>query len=294
MNIRIPGDFPPLPLYDALRRLRFSLTLRRKLKQVPGSLALNGTPAAWQDWVRPGDNLTVIWPEESALQPLDLPLCLRYEDEHLLVADKPAGMLVYPTDNPAEPTLANAVLFHLASRGQQRCFHPVHRLDRQTSGLIVIAKNPLIHHLLAAEGEKKLIREYLAVVSGVILPPAGTVDAPIARHPASIITRIVHPAGQTAITCYETLRQFAGYALVKLRLVTGRTHQIRVHMAHIGHPLLGDELYGGSREYIGRQALHAARLAFDHPLTGQPVTITSPLPNDIDALLEMCPNHEPL
>ena len=270
--------YTPLPVGDLLRRLRFSLTLRRKLKTTPGTILVNGRPAAWQDSVGPGDTLAIAWPEETAIPPLPMPLTIAYEDDHLLVADKPAGLLVHPASGPPEPTLANAVVHHLRSRGAGTGFHPVHRLDRNTSGLVVIAKNPYIQHLL---GNRTLERSYLALVTGQPLPPAGVIDAPIGRHPHSIIERVVRPDGQSAVTRYETVAAAGPHALLRLYLLTGRTHQIRVHLAHIGYPLLGDNLYGGST----RQALHAAALAFTHPVSGEAVRLSSPLPADMADLI---------
>jgi 23S rRNA pseudouridine1911/1915/1917 synthase len=279
-----PGD-QPVPIFSLLRRLKFSLTLRRKLKRTPDAVRINGQPAAWQAVVCPGDTLTVAWPEECTIVPLPLPLVIRYEDEHLLVADKPAGLLVHPASGPPEPTLANAVIHHLLARGEPGSFHPAHRLDRNTSGLILIAKNPYIQHLLFAAGGKAVERSYLALVAGHPHPPAAVIDAPIDRLPGSIIQRAVLPSGKAALTVYETIAAAGLHSLVRLRLLSGRTHQIRVHLAHIGHPILGDDLYGGSTALIGRPALHAAALSFPHPVGGEQITVTSPLPADMARLL---------
>lgn len=276
-----PAGRDPLPVCDLLRRLGFSLTLRRKLKRSDGAIGVNGQPAAWRTTVRPGDSLSIAWPEESAITPLPLPLTIVYEDDSLLVVDKPAGLLVHPTAAKDEPSLANAVVNHL---GVSR-FHPVHRLDRNTSGLLIVAKNPYIQHLLFSERGKNLSRIYLALVSGCPEPPGGTITAPIARRPGSIIERTVSPDGQPAVTHYRTISSFGAYSLLRLRLETGRTHQIRVHLAHLGHPILGDDLYGGPTDRIARQALHAAELAFIHPVSGRLVHLTSPLPPDIASLV---------
>lgn len=284
-TFRLPDDDQAVPLGMLLRRLRFSLTLRRKLKQSPDAVRVNGRPVPWQTVVAPGDILTVAWPGETAVLPLPLPLTICYEDEHLLVADKPAGLLVHPVSGPPEPTLANAVLYHLRAGGENSAFHPAHRLDRNTSGLILVAKNPYIQHLLFADGGKGVDRSYLALATGCPLPPAGLIDAPIGRRPGSIVERMVSADGQAAATRYEVVAAAGPHSLVSLRLLTGRTHQIRVHLAHIGHPLLGDDLYGGSRALIARPALHAAGLAFVHPVSGEPISLASPLPADIAALL---------
>jgi 23S rRNA pseudouridine1911/1915/1917 synthase len=281
----LPPDAGRQKLSLYLRHCGLSLTLRRKLKNAPGAVLINGRLAPWASFVQPGDTVEVFWPAETGLSPVPLALSISYEDDHLLVVDKPAGLLVHPTSGPPEPTLGNAVIYHLRSRGLATGFHPVHRLDRNTSGLILIAKNPLVHHQLAAAGGKKLSRHYLAVVTGAVSPPSGVIDAPIGRKPGSIIERMVCREGQTAATEYETVAAAGAGSLLRLCLQTGRTHQIRVHLAHIGHPLYGDDLYGGPTGLIGRQALHAASLAFTHPATGQPLELTSPLPEDIVALL---------
>lgn len=281
----LPAAEQVVPLGKLLRRLGVSLTLRRKLKASPGAVRVNGLAVPWPALVSPGDVLTVDWPGETAIAPMPLPLAIRYEDDHLLVADKPAGLLVHPVSGPPEPTLANAVVHHLRARGENAAFHPVHRLDRNTSGLILIAKNPYIQHLLSWEGGKAVDRSYLALVTGRPRPPTAVIDAPIGRHPHSIVERIVRPDGKAARTSYQTLAAAGPHSLLSLRLHTGRTHQIRVHLAHIGHPILGDDLYGGSTALIGRPALHAAALAFTHPATGERLDLVSPLPADMADLL---------
>ncbi len=281
----LPAEEQPAPLGKLLRRLSFSLTLRRKLKRTPDAVRLNGRPVPWQVVVSPGDTLTIVWPDESDIAPIPLPITVCYEDEHLLVVDKPAGLLVHQASGPPEPTLANAVVHHLRAGGEAGAFHPAHRLDRNTSGLILIAKNPHIQHLLFADDGKHLDRTYLALVTGHPHPPAALIEAPIGRLAGSIIQRTVSPEGKAASTAYETVAAAGPHSLVRLRLLTGRTHQIRVHLSHIGHPILGDDLYGGSTVLIGRPALHAAALSFTHPIGGLPVSLTSPLPEDMACLL---------
>lgn len=284
-SFTLPDGEQTVPLSSLLRRLKFSLTLRRKLKQSSDAVRVNGRPVPWRTVVAAGDILTISWPEESAVLPMDLPLTVCYEDEYLLVADKPAGLLVHPASGPPEPTLANAVVHHLRAGGKPGSFHPVHRLDRNTSGLVLIAKNPYVQHLIFADGGKAVERYYLALVTGRPLPPEGVIDAPIGRHPHSIVQRMVRADGQAAATSYETVAAAGPHSLVSLRLLTGRTHQIRVHLAHIGHPILGDDLYGGSRALIARPALHAAGLSFTHPMSGERVSLASPLPPDMADLL---------
>lgn len=202
----------------------------------------------------------------------------------MLIAAKPAGMLTHPLTFEAENTLANAVMHHFQKTGQQIGCHPLYRLDRNTSGLVVFAKLPQLQHLFGGN-HQQLKRYYLAIVHGSISPPDGTVDAPIGRAADSIILHQVSLDGKRAITYYRTLKTYPDYSLVELNLATGRTHQIRVHMAHLGHPLLGDDLYGGRRDLITRHALHAYRLQFTHPFTHEEITVESPLPADMQKLL---------
>lgn len=265
--------------------MQVSLTLRRKLKQAAGSVRLNGQAVSWKTVVYPGDCVSIVWPELCHIPPLPMPLNVLFEDESLVVVDKPAGLLVHPTTDPARPSLANAVIWHLQKQHSSCGFHPVHRLDRNTSGLILIAKNPYIQHLFSTKGGININRSYLAVVQGIIDPAAGIIDIPIGRQPDSIIQRMVLPDGQKALTCYQTVEIVGENSLVRLNLMTGRTHQIRVHLAYKGHPLWGDDLYGGSVRLIDRQALHAAEMSFTHPLTGEAVALASPLPADIMTLL---------
>ena len=171
-------------------------------------------------------------------------------------------------------------MHYFASNDEAHAFHPVHRLDRDTSGLLLIAKEPQIQYQLSPKGCKNFKREYQAIVEGTLTPPDGLIDAPIARALPSIILRKVSPDGQPARTHYRTIKQGNNLSLIELELDTGRTHQIRVHMAHLGHPLLGDDLYGGNMDYIQRQALHAFRLSFKHPMTGENLVITAPPPAD--------------
>jgi len=305
----LPPDQPPCRAAEYLRAAGVSRTLWRKVLRA-GGLTVNGRPAAAADLVGPGDRLSLSWEEAAAAgAPLTrapaaafppIPLTVVYEDEHYLVVDKPAGLLVHPTSLQPGGTLADAVRHYLGAKngaplsGPGPGFYPVHRLDRRTSGLILIAKNPLAQHLLTSGQQRRLNRRYLGIAAGCIREDAGRIDAPIARRPGSIIERMVHASGQTAITHFRVLRRFAAPAageaagaatLLELELETGRTHQIRVHLAHIGHPLLGDDLYGGPAGLIGRQALHAHRLSFAHPWQDRPIELAAPLPPDMRELV---------
>lgn len=287
MNLLVPNSISPLPIKDFLRRHNgFSLTTWRKIKQ-SGTLLVNSQNASLLHTVHPGDIVTIRWQQTCTITPVKLPLTICYEDEYILIVDKPAGILVHPTTSEHVTTLANAVMHYFHVKELPYGFHPVHRLDRNTSGLVLIAKMPHIQHLLSRNEVKNINRQYLALATGAIKPAEGMIDAPIARHPDSIIQRIVDESGQHAITCYKVLKDLNNATLVELTLLTGRTHQIRVHLSHIGHPLLGDDLYSGSRELIGRQALHAARLSFNHPVANKMIDVSSPLPTDLAELVNL-------
>ncbi|MPM91512.1 Ribosomal large subunit pseudouridine synthase D [bioreactor metagenome] len=189
-------------------------------------------------------------------------------------------MLVHPAKYSDTETLANAVMYYYQQNDMPYGFHPIHRIDRNTSGLVLVAKLPYIQHLLVKDDVKNVSRLYWGIAEGVLKCGSGVIDAPIRRHPDSIIERIVSPEGQPAVTSYRVLESLCNASLVELELKTGRTHQIRVHLAYIGHPLLGDDLYGGSTELISRQALHAVRLTFKHPATGEIVDVSSLPPED--------------
>lgn len=234
--------------------------------------------------VKPGDIIEFNISEQSKVVPVELPLTVCYEDEYLLIADKPAGMLTHPLTFEAENTLANAVMYHYQKTGQNIGCHPLYRLDRNTSGLVVFGKTGQIQHLLG-NSHQKLQRRYLALVHGKITPPDGTVDAPIGRAKNSIILHEINSAGKTAVTHYRTIRTYADYSLIELQLETGRTHQIRVHMSYLHHPLLGDDLYGGTRNLIMRHALHAYKLQFIHPFTQKEILIEALLPPDMQKLI---------
>ena len=280
----VPPTCPSLPIKDFLRRRAgLSLTLWRKIK-TGGTLKVNSLPVTIQALVQPGDVITATWPEESAIAAEPLPLSIIYEDEWLLVVDKPPGMLVHPAAGQHSGTLANAIMYHYLQHNYSCGFHPVNRLDRYTSGLVLIAKRPDIQHWLN-QNQHYIDFQYLAVVSGIPQPSCGIIDAPIGRKTNSIIEREVRPDGRQAITHYRALASFRQASLLELLLKTGRTHQLRVHLSYIGHPLLGDDLYGGSTDLIGRQALHAASLSLPHPVSRQPLITSSPLPADLNNLL---------
>lgn len=251
-----------------------------------GTFAVNGIPAiAAHTMLRTSDIVSYELPIVSSVTPERLPLAIVYEDVDLLIIDKPAGQLVHPTTKEAHGTVANAILGLYEERGIRLDFHPCHRLDRNTTGLLLIAKHPEVQYQIAKQST--LTREYLGLIDGMLTPTEGTIDAPIARALPSIILRCVSPNGKPARTHYQTEWTNRRHSLLHLGLETGRTHQIRVHLAHLGHPLLGDDLYGGSTELIPRHALHSAQLTLTHPHTGERLSVTSPLPNDMARILSL-------
>ena len=254
-------------------------------------ISLNRKPAQLSRKVREGDVVAVRIAERpddrgSALEPVEMDLAIVHEDDDLLVLDKPPFLLVHPVSPHHTRTLAHGIAHHLKASGATTKVRPVHRLDRDTSGLILVAKSAFAHqHLDRQLRERDLRREYLALVRGEPADASGTLDAPIARRKASPALREVRAGGEAAVTRYRVVERLRGAALLALELETGRTHQIRVHMAHLGHPVLGDAQYGGPPvRGLTRQALHAWRLAFTRPRGGQPIELTSDLPPDLAAV----------
>ena len=233
-------------------------------------------------------------PNAFPLTPEHIPLDIRYEDRWLLAINKPTNMVVHPLYNTPHGTLANAVLGYYEEKGLTHAFHPLHRLDRNTTGLVLVAKEPELQHMLTKNGVTKLFhRHYLAIACGRLPAKEGWLDDPMGPAPDSYVKQMVKPeseGGKAARTHYEVLGETTAggqpLSLVRLWLETGRTHQIRVHLAHIGCPLLGDDLYGAPSDLIGRQALHAAELSFRHPITKEDVKITAPPPEDFQKLLD--------
>ena len=263
----------------------FSHGLWRRLKW-NGTLLVNGVEVrATTAVVRNGDVVTCRMEEQSSLVATPMPLDIRYEDEYMIILNKPAGILVHPTGGDYANTLGNGLLHYYRQTGQAIDFHPVHRLDRNTTGLVLVAKQPQLQHTLTqGSGGKFFHRSYVAVIEGEMPSVEGTIDLPIARHPDSIIQRICSSDGQTAVTHYRTLARRGGMSLLWLQLETGRTHQIRVHLAAMGHPLLGDDLYGGDMSLIQRQALHAMHLEVANPLTGEEISLYTDVPQDMMAV----------
>lgn len=258
-----------------------------ELKKMPESVLLNGAWTYMNQRLHTGDVLTIHIKEDASsekIPPVELPLDIVYEDEDLIVVNKPADMPIHPSMNNYENSLGNALAYYYAKQNKPFIFRCVNRLDRDTSGLTIVAKHMVSAGMLSSMvAKKEITREYLAIVRGSITTPQGTVNAPISRKPGSVLERQVDFAqGEHAVTHYRVLDEKNGHSLVSLILETGRTHQIRVHMKYLGYPLIGDYLYNPDMEYMTRQALHSYRLQFVHPITGKEMTFIAPIPKDME------------
>ena len=260
-----------------------------------GRVRVNGKPAAKSARLSGGETVTVDVPQlrETALPPQDIPLDVVYEDDDVIVVNKPTGLVVHPAPGHPDGTLVNALLHHcgdsLSGIGGEKRPGIVHRIDRDTSGLIIAAKNDAAHLALSAQlKDHSLSRTYECLVTGNMKQDSGTVDAPIGRSSADRKKMAVVPTGRRAVTHWEVIARYPGVTHLRCRLETGRTHQIRVHMAYIGHPILGDTVYGAKKPVPGLtgQCLHAAGLRFVHPRTGEPVELHCPLPPEFTAMLQ--------
>lgn len=264
-----------------------------------GRVRVNGKPAAKSARLSGGETVTVDVPQlrETALPPQDIPLDVVYEDDDVIVVNKPTGLVVHPAPGHPDGTLVNALLHHcgdsLSGIGGEKRPGIVHRIDRDTSGLIIAAKNDAAHLTLSAQlKDHSLSRTYECLVTGNMKQDSGTVDAPIGRSSADRKKMAVVPTGRRAVTHWEVVARYPGVTHLRCRLETGRTHQIRVHMAYIGHPILGDTVYGAKKPVPGLtgQCLHATGLRFVHPRTGEPVELHCPLPPEFTAMLQKLQN----
>ena len=261
-----------------------------------GHVQCNGKTVAKSLKLKAGDTVLLEIPDAKPIEavPQEIPLDIVYEDAHLLVVNKPKGMVVHPAPGNPDGTLVNALLYHcgesLSGIGGRKRPGIVHRIDRDTSGLIIAAKNDAAHLALAAQlADHTLARTYECLAAGNFREDSGTVDAPIGRHPVDRKRMaVVRQGGREAVTHWEVIARYPGVTHLRCRLETGRTHQIRVHLAYIGHPILGDTVYGAKKPVAGLtgQCLHAVGLRFIHPRTGEPVELTCPLPEEFVRMLE--------
>lgn len=264
---------------------KFSKRMVKLIVHGGGTIKVNGTLQTVRYELRAGDVVAVTFPDEkkgAMMVPEKMPLDIVYEDDAVLVINKSTGRAVIPSHQYTSGTIANGVLAHYEAQGLPYTFHVVTRLDRNTSGLMLIAKHRRSHSIISdAQKAGKIQRSYVAIIEGHLQEKNGTIHAPIGRKEGSIIERTVTTGGKHAITHYTVLTVYDNHSLIHVQLETGRTHQIRVHFSHIGHPLAGDDLYGGKTNYIDRQALHCHRLAFEHPITGEWKDFIADLPEDM-------------
>lgn len=280
----VPIEYNGRRLKDFLRRsCGVSARMLIRLKQTPGGLCVNGLPAIAVTVLSTGDTVCMTFPQDVKFAlPSHTLISVMYEDADLLVAEKPAGMAMYPVPGSDTGTLANALAFYWEEKGEAFQFRPVYRLDKNTSGLVVVAKNSYV----AAALSGKIQKEYTAICQG-LLTGNGTINTPITLEPGSRIKRIASEQGVPATTHWRSMQCIKDHTLLHIQLETGRTHQIRVHMASIGHPLAGDDLYGGLTDKILRQALHCSAISLQHPVTKQLIMMNSPLPKDFVPLLTL-------
>ena len=281
-----------------IKQQHISQRMRRRLKN-DGIITINGQPATWDTLVHGGDHLLMKLAPEQEFSRTPMNLEIIYEDEHILAVNKAAGVLMHPTSTVRDGTLANGVLYYYDETEQAHDFHPVHRLDKDTSGIVIIAKTSVVQHAFDKQ-RTKFKKVYDAIVEGTMPSQSLTINYPIGRKPGSIIERCCtltgkpartdvtvlarHTVSQLALTDMHTNTQEV-LTYVQCVLHTGRTHQIRVHLSHLGFPLSGDDLYGGHLDYIRRQALHAGYLAFTHPMTQEYIELRAPMPTDMKDLL---------
>ena len=270
--------------------LHYSGRKIQKLTRLKG-IRLNIKPAFLQKKIKTADVLHVLILEEKpdGIVPEPGSVDILYEDEYLLVLNKPAGLLVHPAGRTTSGTLANYLAHHLQQRGSTNTVRPLHRLDRDTSGCIVFVKDAYSQFLLEQQLKTGILtRTYQALVQGIVNPSSGTIEAPIGPHPTLANRRSICPQGDPAVTNYRTIQTLGDISLLELSLETGRTHQIRLHMTHSSHPLIGDGMYGVRVPWMKRQALHAISLTFHRLKDDREITVQAPLPEDFRQALAYC------
>lgn len=287
----IDEDSAGLRVEQFLRRKRYSGQNLSEIKRMPKSILVNGVRYYMRQELSTGDHLQVRICEtqnSEKIPPTKLPLDIIYEDEDLLVLNKPAGMPIHPSLNNYTNSIANALAYYFQSQGKPFIFRCCNRLDRDTSGLTIVSKHLVSGSILSDMTKyREVHREYLAIARGSVTPFEGTIQAPLGRKEGTIIERTVDwEHGEDAVTHYKVVKEANGHSLVSLRLETGRTHQIRIHMKYLGYPLIGDYLYNPDMEYMTRQALHSHHMEFTHPITGEHMSFTAPLPEDMARVMQ--------
>lgn len=287
----IDEDSAGLRVEQFLRRKRYSGQNLSEIKRMPKSILVNGVHYYMRQELSKGDHLQVRICEtqnSEKIPPTKLPLDIIYEDEDLLVLNKPAGMPIHPSLNNYTNSIANALAYYFQSQGKPFIFRCCNRLDRDTSGLTIVSKHLVSGSILSDMTKyREVHREYLAIARGSVTPSEGTIQAPLGRKDGTIIERTVDwEHGEDAVTHYKVVKEANGHSLVSLRLETGRTHQIRIHMKYLGYPLIGDYLYNPDMEYMTRQALHSHHMEFTHPITGEHMSFTAPLPEDMARVMQ--------
>lgn len=287
----IDEDSAGLRVEQFLRRKRYSGQNLSEIKRMPKSILVNGVHYYMRQELSKGDHLQVRICEtknSEKIPPTNLPLDIIYEDEDLLVLNKPAGMPIHPSLNNYTNSMANALAYYFQSQGKPFIFRCCNRLDRDTSGLTIVSKHLVSGSILSDMTKyREVHREYLAIARGSVTPSEGTIQAPLGRKEGTIIKRTVDwEHGEDAVTHYKVVKEANGHSLVSLRLETGRTHQIRIHMKYLGYPLIGDYLYNPDMEYMTRQALHSHHMEFTHPITGEHMSFTAPLPEDMARVMQ--------
>lgn len=280
-----------LRIEQFLKRRGYSSKNLTAIKRMPKSVLVNGEHFYMRQELHEGDHLAIVISETECSEkvpPTEIPLNIVYEDEDIIVINKPAGMPIHPSLNNYTNSMANALAYYYEQQGKPFIFRCCNRLDKDTSGLTVVAKHLISGNILSSMvKERKFHRQYLAIVRGSVTPSSGTINAPLGRKEGTIIERTVDwEHGETAITHYHVVEEKNGHSLVSLKLETGRTHQIRIHMKHLGFPLIGDYLYNPDMEHMNRQALHSHNIAFTHPITGEAMEFIAPLPEDMQKVLE--------
>lgn len=293
MEIKIEQEYDGVLLRSFLKStLGISTKMLSRLKNDEEGIVVNGKRVTVRYVLHAGDVLSLMDADREAghVIPADLPVEILYEDDDVLLVNKPPDMPTHPSHGHLDDTLANALVYHYKMLGVPFVFRPVSRLDRNTSGVVLVAKNKMASAKLdSAIRDRKINKTYLAILDGSINADPGVIETHICRTDMSIITRRVCEADEAgamyALTEYQVLDRSEGATLVCAHPRTGRTHQLRVHFAHLGAPMLGDDLYGNGSDLIGRQALHAYEVTFPHPVTGELTTVTAPIPKDLEGAM---------